>query len=96
MEREQDDAGIEDTYSEASLTSSTKRGKRTTSRVWSIFKKREIGPDGRQKAECTRCGAVLMADSISGTSGMSRHIANKCQNIDEQIGLYSVVDHDMY
>lgn len=42
------------------------------------------------------CGAVLLADAISGTSGMNRHISRGCSNSKEQAAQYLMVDHDVY
>nr|AWA44931.1 HAT family dimerization domain containing protein [Saccharum spontaneum] len=51
---------------------------RTRSNVWKNFSLKEGDGDGRRKARCNNCNAVLIADSRNGTSSLKRH-ARKCK-----------------
>ena len=55
----------------------SKRQKKSTSKVWQFYN-RITGEDGKERAQCKKCGAKYLIDSKSiGTSTLNRHV-KKC------------------
>ncbi|XP_027182203.1 uncharacterized protein LOC113780619 [Coffea eugenioides] len=56
-----------------------------------------LEPDehGRRKAICKTCGKQYLADDVSGTSNLLRHLVSHAHNEEQPTGL-ATVDHEIY
>ena len=86
---------LDDDVDYCSHGSNTETYKRSHSAVWPHFHRLEPDEHGRRKAICKTCGKKYLADNVSGTSNLLRHLASHAHNEEQPTGL-ATVDHELY
>ncbi|XP_071920704.1 zinc finger BED domain-containing protein RICESLEEPER 2-like [Coffea arabica] len=63
--------------------------------VWPHFHRLEPDEHGGRKAICKTCGKKCLADNMSDTSNLLRHLASHAHNEEQPTGL-AMIDHEIY
>ncbi|XP_071933016.1 zinc finger BED domain-containing protein RICESLEEPER 1-like [Coffea arabica] len=86
---------LDDDVDNCSHGSNMETYKRSHLVVWPHFHRLEPDEHGKQKAICKTCGKKYLADNVSGTSSLLRHLASHARNEEQPTGL-ATVDHEIY
>ena len=86
---------LDDDVDDCSHGSNIGTHKRSHSAVWPHFHRLEPDEHGRRKAICKTCGKQYLADDVSGTSNLLRHLVSHAHNEEQPTGL-ATVDHEIY
>jgi len=81
-----DSESVEQTVDVSIEEVSAKRKMTKTSDVWNYFVELPVGVDKKQKAKCSRCGAVRVAGTKNGTGSMKKHLEECIQRSNEDSG----------